>query len=336
MPKTSETNPAPPNRTDCMRQALDLLREARSALVVTHVDPDGDGIGSMLAAARLLRCLGTRHVTCTVDGTVPTHSNWLPGAADIKCPHEVDDRFDLAVVVDTAERRRTGSAAPLLEQCARILVLDHHAGTPGEAFAIADPAYAAAGEIVAELFEAAAIPIPPDAALCLYVAVATDTGGFRFGNTTSRTHRIAATLLDAGVDVAAVSARLFDALTVGRFKLMRRVLGNLELLENGRVACVGIRAADLREDGAKEEDFNNLVNLGRNIDGVIVSILLRETADGATKASFRSREGFDSAAMAAEFGGGGHVAAAGVTMQCGLEEARREILARVSAVLGEK
>lgn len=316
--------------------AVETLRSANSILITTHANPDGDAIGSLIALAFLLEGMGKDEVTCAMHDPVPRVYHWLPGAERVAGREGIGRPFDLAVTVDVGRTERIGSMAELFTPDQKHLVIDHHAdeGAP-DAVTLIDPSYAAAGEMVADLFAQARVELTPEAAECIYVAMATDTGGFRFSNTSARTHRTAARLIEAGVDVSAVSGRVFDTLSIPKFKLLCRVLERMVLSEKGTYAYSSLTERDMIQANATAEDLEGLVNFGRNIEGVHVGFLFREMKTGVVKVSLRSRPGFDSAKALHVFGGGGHAGAAGAVLDMDMEQARDAVLKVVRQGLGE-
>jgi len=312
------------------------LRSGESFLISSHISPDGDAIGSMLALKELLRAMGKSPLTCAIDGPVPQAYRWLPGASDIvETPGRVSSSHDTAVIVDVGRRDRLGAAADLIGPSSQVIVLDHHLEDAAEGDVVfVDPSYASVGEIITELFDVVGVAMPREAAECAYVAVATDTGGFRFSNTSPRTHRIAARLIAAGLDVAELSARMFERMSAPKFRLLRRVLDRLEILEDGRLAFSYLTLSDMRECGAAGEDVEGLVNFPRNIEGVEVGMLFREVGEATVKVSMRSQRGFNCAELLRGFGGGGHAPAAGATLARPLREAMTQVTSRVRAALG--
>lgn len=327
---------APMSNVD-LAGAVARLRKAGSVLIVSHLHPDGDAIGSTLGLAALARALGVREAQCLNNDPVPFPYQWLPGARDIKIPDNAwDAPCDLAVVVDTSAWDRLGGAADAVRKAREVLVLDHHlVDAPLGDHYLVDPSYAASGELVMELHDAAGVDIERAAAQALYVAIATDTGGFRFSNTTPRTHRLAARLLETGLDVAAISERVFDGMTPAKFELMRRALGRAEFHAGGAVAHASISRADMRAAQAGPNETEGIINYLRNVDSVQVAIVFRELDETTTKVSMRSRNGFNSAEFLQQFGGGGHALAAGATLALPLEEARGVLLDRVTPIVGE-
>ncbi|HDP35822.1 MAG TPA: 30S ribosome-binding factor RbfA [Candidatus Hydrogenedentes bacterium] len=308
-------------------EVVDLLREGNIFYLVCHENPDGDAVGAMLALRFMLQAMGKANISCAAADPIPRIYQDLPGAKTVVNADAEPPNFDLAVLLDCGRRDRVGAIADYLAPGKRLLIIDHHLepGEPG-ASGLVDPSYASTGEIVAELFDAAAIPVSQDAALCLYAAVATDTGGFRFSNTTARTHHIAARLLETGIDVHLWNNRFFSDMNRKKFELMRRALSRVEFHAGCRVALSWITSGDLEDLEARQEEVENLVNYWQNVDTVSVAIIFKSFDPNTTKVSFRSDASFDSAAFLRQFGGGGHAPAAGATLDMPLEQAKDTVL----------
>lgn len=312
------------------------LASAQSVLLTTHANPDGDAVGSVLGLAHLLRAAGKK-VCCVNDDPVPRLYAWLPAADMMTLTKDLpaEAEMDVAVILDAARVERTGQVAKILPRANALLVLDHHLeSSPEGEMAYLDPGSSAVGEIVLDLADAMGLPLSREAAVCLYVSIVTDTGGFRFQNTTPRTHRLVARLLEAGVDAADVARRVFDVLSVGKLELLRRVLDRMERTCGGRLAHSYVTMKDFVEASATVEDLDGVVNYTRNIEGGEVGMLFRETADGATKVSARSGNSFNCAVFFAPYGGGGHALAAGATLKMPLMQARDEVVRRAAQELG--
>jgi len=314
------------------------FRGHASFLIATHTNPAGDAIGSMLGTMHLLRALGKTDIVCVNDDPVPRVYAWLPGAPDIRPSDTRMPGFapDAVILVDAGKKDRAGRAAEWFPSGVPLYVLDHHLeDRPDGDFHFIDPTCSATGELICDLFRTANLPINKPAAECLYAAIATDTGGFRFSNTTPRTHRIAAMLLEAGIAAADISSRVFDSISKGKIELLRRALDRMQMEAGGRVAHTFITTRDMDEAHAKIEDLDGIINFARNIEGVEVGILFRETAPDTTKVSMRSSDAFNSASFLAPYGGGGHKAAAGGTLKGTLDAIRAEIVKKTIALLGE-
>jgi len=318
-----------------LNEIVVALRAGQRFVVLTHIHPDGDAIGSQLAMQSLLKGMGKEHVLCAGEEGAPAIYKWMPGALEILHPGAVTGPYDTVVVVDVSQKERIGLGQSLIKQGVKVVVVDHHLEKhPFGDLNFIDPTYAATGEIMVELFEAAGVELGPEAAVCAYVALATDTGGFRFENTTPRTHRLAAACVEKGVKVAEVSGQIFETMPLPKFRLLNRILPRVTLAENGTVAHAKVTRGDMSDVGAKAEDVDGLITFARNIAGVRVAVLLRESDNGITKVSMRARNGFNAAEFLKLFGGGGHAGAAGATLSMTLDAAETAILDALHTKLG--
>ncbi len=316
---------------------LEELHSHNSFLLTSHVHPDGDAVGSLLGVAHFLHALGKSVAAVVLHDPIPEAYTNLPGAKQVKIHPEQCPEFDAAVVIDVAQRERIGDIADFIGPEKRLIVIDHHLSEgPANAVGFIDPTYAASGEIVADLYEAAGLEISVPAAHCIYVAQSTDTGGYRFSNTNARSHRIAARLLDTGLDVGPISRRVFDVTPKPKFELMRRMADRLEMSMEGRFAHSYLTRQDIDETGARREHIDSLINIARNIEGVEVAALFFGSEPDTTKVSLRSEPTFNSAAFLEGYGGGGHAAAAGATVGRPLSELREEVVAHIEAELAQR
>ncbi len=314
--------------------AIAAMRAASSFTLTTHINPDGDAIGSLLALEHFLGAIGKRDIDCVCHDPVPRIYEWLPGAERIKTPAQLGTVGELVIVIDVAQFSRIGSVAGKIPPGHPVLVLDHHLeDSPSGTLHYIDPGYAAAAEIVVDLYEAAGVPMSREAAECAYVGLTTDTGGFRYANTNARAHERAARLLKVGIDVAEISGRCFDVISTAKLDLLRHVLDRMVMEEEGRVAWSYLDEADLLLAAASHEDTSGLVNFARNIEGVDIGILLRQAGPNEVKLSMRSRKGINSAQLLKPLGGGGHAGAAGATLKMDLNAARAAVLDAVHAEL---
>ncbi len=315
-----------------LAELIDELRAADSLLLTTHENPDGDAVGSLLGLWHFLKALGKERVVCAAADPVPRIYQNLPGAKKIiNCSRKKPD-FDTAVIIDVGSLDRIGGVAKWIEH-KKTIVIDHHLedGPPG-ARGYIDSTFAASGEIVAEMYAAAELPLSREAAHCLYVAQITDTGGYRFSNTNPRSHRIAATLIETGLEVAEICSEVFEVISRPKFELLHRVIDRTQISADGRLAWSFVCAADLEETGGRKEDTDGLINFIRNVEGVQVGVFFNAIEAGLTKVSLRSRKGFNSAEFLNAYGGGGH-AAAGATVERPMAEVQTEIIARLETLL---
>jgi len=311
----------PESRAFPLRRILQRLLAARSVVTVTHVNADGDGSGSQAAVAAWLEGRG---ITCTIVNPTPFPETFRfvlhrqDAVADLGTPEaeEAIAAADLFLVLDTSEPSRVGDLAARLPRD-RTLVVDHH--PPGGELvgetAVQDPTAAATGEMVYDMISLAGDAVPPASALGAYVALVSDTGSFRYSNTTPRAHAVAAALLQRGIDPEIVYRRLFATAPVRRLELLREALGALRVDPEARLAWMVVDAEMAERLGATGEDFDGLIEHVRSVEGTEIAMLIRGMPGGTTKVSFRSNGGADVNRLARKFGGGGHVKAAGATLQ---------------------
>ena len=307
----------PDSRQFTLRRVLQRLLAARRVVLTTHVHADGDGSGSEAAVAAWLESRGA-DVAIVNPTPFPDAFRFVlhrqDVVADLGTPQaeEALAGADLFLVLDTAEPPRLGELAARLPR-ERTVVVDHHpagAEVVGET-AVQDPSAAATGELVYDLVRLAGDEVPPAAALGAYVALVSDTGSFRYSNTTPRVHAVAAELLGRGIDPEIVYRRLFATAPLRRLELLREALGTLHTDAGAALAWMVVPGETAARLGATGEDFDGLIEHVRSIEGTEVALLFRETPDGKTKVSFRSNGAADVNRMARAFGGGGHVKAAG-------------------------
>ena len=297
-----------------MDRTIAMLKACQAPALFCHASPDGDTLGSALALARALVRLGKSCRVCCRDAAPPVHQE-LPGAQDI-VPPDVSGA-DLLVFVDAATPQLLDAKA-VLDGCdLPKLVIDHHASNSlyGDHNYV-DPVAGAAGVMMLRVIDALGVPLDREMAECLYVAISTDTGGFRFSNTTAETHRAAARLLEVGIDVAEISERIFSRRSLAKSQLMGVALERIDLFAQGQAAGILLMEADYQRCGAADSDTEGLVNLAQAVEGVEVAYLMRPgRAAGQWKVSLRTRKRVDASALAAQFGGGGHNRAAGLTLK---------------------
>ena len=335
----------PAQRVEPLRQLAEVVLAAQKVVLVTHVNADGDGAGSQAAVAAWLREQG-RTVHITNPTVFPDAYRYLVDAETIV--DYTDGRAtrlireaDLVFVLDTGEPKRVGRH---MDDVVRrpLAVLDHHpAAEPGfQGTVFLDPAACATGELVYDLLQVAgyAGSWPPAITEGIYTAITTDTGSFRFSNTTPRAHAIVGEMIGRGVDPELMYRHLYGTVPMRRIELLRAALESLEADAELPLAWLTVTRNAMQASGATSEDLDGLVEYARSIEGTELAILFRETSDGATKISFRSNGVVDVNALARQFGGGGHVKAAGALIGEPLETARRKALdaarAAIRTVLG--
>ncbi|BCJ85308.1 DHH family phosphoesterase [Effusibacillus dendaii] len=313
-----------------LQEAADFIRQNDRFLLVTHVQPDGDAFGSTLGFAHLLEALG-KQVVIAAEEPVPGKFQFLPGSNKIQICSSISEKFSTVVALDCGDFRRLGSCADLLLPDAAVLNIDHHKTNDlfGKANLV-DLDAAATSQIVYDLAGFLRVSVGLPMAICLYTGIMTDTGGFRYSNTTVAVHRIVGDLLEIGVAPYEIADRLLETLTWAQAQLIREALGTLQRDSSGQVAWIAVKRDLLDRLGARDEDVEGLVSYARNIQGVEVGILFREKEDGSVKVSLRSKYRVDVGQIALFYGGGGHARAAGCSLHSSIEQAQTDVLAKVS------
>lgn len=327
-----------PDRQTDLERIISRLTPGLKVVLTTHVNADGDGAGSEAAFAGWLRRRGLAPVIVNPT-TYPESFSYLLDGTSAWTPADEQGQMalreaDFFIVLDTAEPSRLGSVYEHLTD-REVLTIDHHPpfGPPLGEISVRDPTACATGELVYELFRLAGTEPTLSEATALYVALVTDTGSFRFANTTPRTHEIAAELVRIGVEPEAMYRRLYATYTLEGLALTRRALEALEVHEELPVAWITLNPADMQITGSAKDDLDAIVEYPRRIRGVEVAALFRGLPDGRTKVSLRSAGETDVAAVARELGGGGHTKAAGALVNKGVAETRDDTLAAIRRVL---
>ncbi len=313
-----------------MKALIDALKNAKQVAILPHVSADGDAIGSAMGLAIFLEGLGISSHIYTEE-KVKGELSFLGGQFSV-----LPEAFspDTAVAIDCGDALRLGTRAPIFETAKTQIVIDHHGSNDGfghVCFVESDAA--ATAEIVTRLFLEAGVPLTK-AATPLYTGIVTDTGGFRFSNTTGKTHTLAAALLEAGADSARVCREIFDTVPLARLRLEAKIIETMSIVNGGRTAIATLPASLLEEIGAKDEDAGNLSGILRTVEGVEAGVLLREKEDGSIKLSMRTNTFLDAAAFCKALGGGGHARAAGATLSGSLEAWKEKIIESLEEAYG--
>ena len=320
-------------------EALDALAGASRIVLSTHHNADGDGAGSEAALAAHLAQRG-KHVRIVNPTPFPEPFAFLLDDASRALPVDgpeaaaVCREADLAVVLDTSDVKRIGPVHPLVRHL-RTVVIDHHPGGQNDisGIVIRDTEAAATGEIVFRLLERADASWTPQMAAALYMAVMTDTGGFRFSNVTPACLRTAARLVDLGAAPHELHRRAYGNFRRRRFALLQEALATLEVHDTGKIAWMIVPNAAFVRTKSAVDDLEGFVDVPRSLRGVDVALLFRVAKDGQIKVSMRSGASVDVNRLAAAFGGGGHPRAAGALLPGSIEDAVRRVVAAVVAAL---
>jgi phosphoesterase RecJ-like protein len=313
---------------------VEFVRRHERFFLTTHVRPDGDGIGSMLALGEALEQLGKR-VRRVIPSRLPPRYEFMdPGRSiEVFGGPGVHD-CDALVVLDTGTWNQLADVAGYVrESRAEKLVIDHHRTQDDlGATAIVDVTAAATGQMACEAIAALGVPLTPTMATNLFVALAWDTGWFRHPNASEAIYEKAGRLLGGGANPTIIHEELYDRKSLEALKLQGRVLERVQTRAGGTIAFSYVLFADYAETGAIPLDTEDLINFPRSIAGVEVALMFMEQRDGTIKVSFRSRRA-DVGRLAEQFAGGGHRLAAGATLPGPLEQARERVLAAVTAAI---
>ena len=300
-------------------------------ILAAHRSPDGDTLGSCLALRLAILALG-KHAEVVCTDSVPPYLSFLPGSETVL--NELKRSYEAAIYIDCADHSRTASLETQLEQCDFRFCIDHHGTNPKNS---KDGDWVeevgATGEMIFRLITALRIPSTKDIATCLYTAIATDTGNFSYSNTTPDTFRIAASLLETGINLPELNRRLFREMPLRKGKLIGRTLNQMKLYDDDSVAIALISRNMLDECNAYEADCEGLIDYLRDLEPVEIACIIRESSDGTLKGSLRSKKGADVSKVASAFGGGGHIRAAGFSLNCCLADAEKLVLSEIKKEL---
>lgn len=311
-----------------------VLREHNKFAVLSHVRPDGDALGSTLALALSLKELSKDVRAWNEEGMLEKY-DFLARAELLTKPPSTPEDFDVAIALDTAVQNRLGSTVAAVGSAKLWINIDHHPSNPryGDLVYI-DPTAPATGQILFEFLTNQKFPITPAIAENLYSAISTDTGSFQYPNTTTRTFEIAGELVRRGVDVGRVSQLLYENFPRRRIELLRDLLATMQFACDGKLAYFSLSQASALALGVIPEDNEGLIDHLRAIRGVIVAIFFEELSDGKVRVSMRSKnEAVDVCAICTQFGGGGHVLAAGARVRGTLPEVEKKIVEQACAAI---
>ena len=310
---------------------LEEIKKANSIVIVTHESPDGDAIGSSLAMELALRSIGKK--SDIIIPEYPRTFNFLPNAKNVKDKSDLK-KYDLAISLDCTDLRRI-NGKEYFEEAKRTIVIDHH-GTNSMYGDInfVNPVAPACCEILVGMFTYFNIDINQEIGTCILTGIITDTGGFKYQSVTAETFEFTAELLRKGVNVSEIYQTALETRTMANFQLLKKTLNIMEILEDGKVTFTYITNQDETEVNAEPGDHEGLVEIGRDIEGVEISILLRQKDnEDKYKVSMRSRNYVNVSDICYIFGGGGHPKAAGCLIQGTVEQIKEKLLREIRKVI---
>jgi len=338
-----------------MEKIIRHLKKSENVLLISHVNPDGDAVGSLLAMGFALEALN-KNTMLYNESKIPAVYRFLPGVERIFSKSEnrkIERFYDTAIILDCGDLQRIGDAdldippfvkesnippfvkrrhefsrsdADFKFQVSAVINIDHHiTNTRFGDLNLVDPSACATAEIVCSLIKAMAVPIDKSIATCIYTGIFTDTGSFRFSNTNKAAFEICDEMVGLGVDPYNVAKNVYGRYSLGRIKLLNLALDSIEISDNGKLSLMTVTADMLKETGTQPEDTDGLINYARWIEDVKMAVLIEEDRNGERKnkslaphkfnVSLRSDGSVDVAAIASHFGGGGHPTAAGFSIE---------------------
>ncbi len=303
-----------------VKECAALLKEYDNYLILSHKSPDGDTLGSAFALKRALDLLGKKSMVRCND-TMADKFSYLWQNLD-----NSEINFDKIIAVDVADRKLLGEDFEAKYGDNIFLCIDHHMSNREYAQNLLLEDRAAAAVVVYEVICQLGVEITPEIASCVYTGLATDTGCFMYSNTTPTVHRIAAEVMEKGADYALINRLMFETRTLSYIRLEQMAVASIESHFDGKCAIMTITQEMFRTSGSNESECDGIASIPRKIEGVKVGVTIREQTNGKYKVSLRTIEPFDAAKICANFGGGGHHAAAGCEFDCTLEDAKKQLL----------
>lgn len=305
--------------------AASFLERSDKFVILTHASPDGDTLGSAYALADAL-CALNKRVFVVCPDKIPEKFGYLIKEYEAFEPETV-------VAVDIADEKLLGSLYDRYSGRAALCIDHHGSNTKYAEMLYLEADAAAACECIYNVINELGTMITPYMASCLYTGIATDTGCFKFSNTTPRSHRYAAELIEKGADYGEINRVMFEVKSRGRIAMERKVLENIEFYYGGRCAVITVTRDMIKETGCPLGDLDGVTAMSRQIEGVQIGVTIKEKPDGKYKVSLRTFEPYNAADICAAFGGGGHIRAAGCEFSCDIESAKRQLLSAIGEVL---
>lgn len=315
----------------------EALKSKDKVAIASHIMPDGDNIGSMLALYNALKGMG-KDAVCYSSDVWPDIYSFLPRYGDVKiCTDDPGKEYDIFAVLDCGSTDRTGKCSSLKDHCGQVINIDHHATNSNFGdLNLVETSASSTGELIYHVLKEMGVSISRDIACCLYTAILTDTGCFKYSNTTEETHRIAGELISTGIDFGEIHSEIYNNYNYKDLKFMGKAIESIELYGSGKIAYMQLDKDSM--DGVKIGDINttDFINYARDIKGVEVAAFVKAGEPGEFRVSFRSKKIVDVREVCEKFGGGGHIRAAGCTIRGTLSDVKNTVLRQLeNALKGE-
>lgn len=312
-----------------MNTLIDIIKKAQTVAILSHIGPDGDTLGSMLGLRMVLEEFSNiKKIDCLIMGKMPEVYEFLPGSELVKTPFDENllDKYDLAISVDCAAEDRIADGLPIFRKAKFSINIDHHQTNKGFGMMnIIDTQASSVGEILVNLTEELGCNLTKDIATCFYVSMLTDTGGFRFENTTAKTFLTCAKLLETKIKPDEIFKKCYEQKPLNMVLLHAFAINNAKFEEDDKIAYTLISRKTIEQFGSQDSYTDGISEALRQAKSTEIAMVLKETLNGGTKISLRSKN-IDIAKIAEFFGGGGHRLAAGCVIQKSPEDTLNEIL----------
>lgn len=297
----------------------------KTVAIFTHIRPDGDALGSMLGLMLALRKKGLI-ADCFCDSPIPSALEIIPGADTINNPEAA--QYDMLIAVDCADEFRLGKYKDIFLKHKNTVNIDHHMTNNSYAKHNIIKPYASTCEMIYDIVKEQGIELDRDIAMSLYVGIMTDTGQFSQSNTTPHSHIAAADLVSYGIDIEYISQKVFKETSKQKLMLINDCISSMRFYEDDKIAIITIKEEDLQRHDLDTNDTEGIINYAINVSGVMIGACLTQSSDKAYKVSLRSKKGINVADIAKDFGGGGHIQAAGLMLNGYLEDVIERLVRR--------
>lgn len=315
-----------------MDKAIELIQSSKNIYIASHVQPDGDNIGSILALALALRKINKEVYILKTD-EVPSDYKFLP-SVDLIMDYEYPRDIDLFIALDSSDLNRLGKNKAFFELAKNTINIDHHVSNDNYGdINIIDSKAAATGEIIFNFINRLNIELDKDIATCIYTAISTDTGSFMYDNVTDKTHNIIAELIKLDIDKSNININLYQSRSIERTNLFIKAFSTLKTFNDNKIAIVKVTREMLTESGAKMEDTEGIISFVREIAPVEIACLLKEFDDKEIKVSMRSKRYANVASICQAFNGGGHIRAAGCTIYENIDAAEKLVVDKIKEAI---
>lgn len=313
-------------KSDSLREAVDKIKKSNSICLISHINPDGDSIGSLLGLGIALSHFKDKKITLAKVDEVPKKYRFLPQIDHLQKVDE-NEVFDLVITLDCSDLYRLGPWKYIADSTDFIINIDHHKSN--DYFGninIIDANMSSTGELVYYLLKEMNLDINTEIATSLYVSISTDTGSFKYDNTSPSTHEVTAELLKMGIDINRITTEVYQSKSLVKTKLLVRSLSDMEMHLDNKIGIATVTKDMIEECNATIQDVDGIIEAIRDIDGVEVACILKEVNQEEMKVGFRSKRDIDVARIAETFKGGGHKKASGCTVYKRMEEAKKEVI----------